>query len=89
MEVLSKVGFQVVILSFDNATPNRKFYTHELCSGKLQTSVPHPHECGKPIFLSFDAVHNFKNLYNNFINRRELWFPSFPSEVSVEETNIK
>ena len=39
MAMLRKVGLNVVALSVDNATTNRKFYIDHLCGGTLQTSV--------------------------------------------------
>jgi len=81
MKAMTNLGFQVVSMSLDNATPNRKFYVHEFCKGILKPQIPHPLLPNKPLFLTFDAVHNFKNIYNSFINRREPWFPSFPSQV--------
>ena len=50
----------------DNFSANRKFYT-ELCGGKLQANIPNLLDVRQPLFLLFDAVYNFKNIYNNFL----------------------
>src|SRR6218665_3670084 len=44
---------------------NRKFFTECLCNGTLQTSITDA-ITGQPLFLIFDPVHGFKNVYNNF-----------------------
>lgn len=76
MEALHEVGFEVLILSSDNATPNRKFFI-ELCDGVIKESIPHPHLQGKRLFLLFDPVHGFKNMYNNFESRERFVCPDF------------
>ena len=73
---LSEIGFLVFAMSADNASPNRKFYVEELCSGSLTTSIPHPTIPDEVLFLLFDAVHNFKNVYNNFVTRKEFVYPA-------------
>ncbi len=77
LQSVTEVGFHAVALSFDNATPNKRFYIHELCGGNLQTKVIHPFLSDKPLFLLFDAVHNFKNIFNNSNNRKQFIFPCF------------
>ncbi len=79
---LTKLGLKVVAISVDNATPNRKFFI-QLCGGSLSPSVPHPVSKNEVLFLLFDSVHNFKNLYNNFHNRRELRAPGFDDEEEL------
>jgi hypothetical protein len=37
--LLRSVSFNVVAISVDNATVNRKFFTEYLCKGTLQTSI--------------------------------------------------
>ncbi len=83
---LVDIGYQVWAISVDNAAPNRKFYI-ELCSGNLKTSVPHPEIPDLKLFLLFDAVHNFKNIYNNFQTRKEFIYPGFHN--SLEEKKAK
>ncbi len=74
---LCDIGYTVVVVSVDNAAANRKFYVYALCNGELRSSIPNPHRPGEVIFLLFDSVHNFKNLRNNFNNRKVLLFPDF------------
>jgi len=76
LQVLYSVGLTVVATSMDNFSANRKFYT-ELCGGVLKTSIPNPIDPKQPLFLLFDAVHNFKNIYNNFIGKRAFNCPPF------------
>ncbi len=80
MRALYHLGFEVLATSMDNATPNRKLYTNELCDGELKPSVDHPCMPNKPLFLLFDNVHNFKNVFNNFHTKREFIMPSFPGQ---------
>ena len=61
LRVVHSVGLTVVATSMDNLSANRKFYA-ELCGGKLQASIPNPLDVRQPLFLLFDAVHNFKNI---------------------------
>ena len=76
MKELAAIGFQVTAVSVDNASPNRRFYVEELCSGNLKTKVSHPDMPEQDIYLLFDAVHNFKNVYNNFQTRKEFIYPA-------------
>ena len=69
MSLLRKVSVNVVAISVDNATTNRKFFVDCLCNGNLQTHIIDP-VTGQPIFLLFDPVHDIKNLYNNFQSRK-------------------
>ncbi len=77
MKSLADIGYLVWAISVDNAAPNRKFYIEELCSGNLKTSLPHPEIPDLNVFLLFDAVHNFKNVYNNFQTRKVFVYPGF------------
>ena len=79
IQLLSKTDFRVVAISVDNATPNRKFYVHELGKGNLPVSVQHPLQA-TPLHLLFDSTHNFKNAYNNFQTRKTFKLPPFPGE---------
>ena len=68
MTLLRSVGFNVIAISVDNATTNRKFFIDCLCGGDLKTSLIDP-VTEQPIFLIFDPVHDIKNVYNNFHSR--------------------
>ena len=65
-----KAGLNVVALSMDNYSANRKFYI-ELCGGELKPNIENPIDPNKHIFLLLDTVHNFKNIYNNSISKKE------------------
>lgn len=80
--VLVRCGFNVVGISLDNLSCNHSFYKM-LGGGELKTQVENPIN-GEPLFLLFDNVHNFKNLYNNFLKRRTFICPGFPSVLSRE-----
>ena len=62
MLTLQSVSLNVVAISVDNASINRKFYTEYLCDGVLKTHVIDS-VTGQPIFLIFDPVHDIKNVY--------------------------
>lgn len=92
LETLQSLGCRVTLLSLDNASANRKFYVEELCHGLLTPSIPHPGDSSHPLFLSFDPVHCFKNLFNNFQTRKNFHCPVFqapgliqPSFIHIEE----
>ena len=65
IDIVRSVGLNVVAISADNASANRKFFADCLCQGVLTTSVIDS-ETAQPIFLIFDPVHDVKNVYNNF-----------------------
>ena len=77
MDEVVPLSFKVVGNGLDAYSANRKFYTHELCHGDLQTSVHHPSQPDIPVHLIFDAVHVFKNIYCNFLNRKYFKCPAF------------
>jgi len=77
LKEISNIGFKVAAVLTDAHTANRRFFVEELCNGSLSTSIQHPFEANSRIFLLFDSVHVFKNLYNNFLNRREFDCPPF------------
>jgi len=81
LKTLTECGFVVVANSADNHAINIKFYTHELCDGTLLPFVQHPFLNGEKIFLLFDPVHIFKNIYNNFVNRKIFDCPEFDGET--------
>jgi len=77
MALLRKVLLNVVAISVDNASTNRKFFVDCLCEGKLKTHITDA-ETGQPIYLIFDPVHDLKNLYNNFQSRKVFHCPPMP-----------
>ena len=68
LQLTHKAGLNVVTLSMDNYSANRKFYT-ELCGGELKPKIDNPLDPNNHIILLFVTVHNFKNIYNNFISK--------------------
>ena len=76
LQVTHTAGLTVIATSVDNYSANRKFYT-QLCGGELKPSIPNPMDKTLPLFLLFDAVHNFKNIYNNFLRKRVFSCPPF------------
>ena len=76
MTTVRKVDLNVVAISVDNASSNRKFLTDFLCGGSLATSFVDM-ETQQPIFLIFDPVHDLKNVYNNFQSRKLFECPEF------------
>lgn len=77
LEATTPLGFDVVATLVDAHSSNRRFYIEELCGGKLQPFIPHPFKSGSKMFLLFDSVHIFKNVYNNLLNRKEFKCPPF------------
>ncbi len=77
LKLLCNVGFYVTVVSVDNATANRRFYAEILCHNNLTPRIPHLLLPVTPMFLLFDSTHNFKNIYNNFVNKKEFLFPGF------------
>ena len=69
MTLLRMTDLNVVAISVDNASTNRKFFIDCLCNGTLTTSVVDS-VTQQPIFLVFDPVHTIKNIYNNFQSRK-------------------
>ena len=39
IKAITSIGLQVLAISVDNSTPNRKFYLNELCCGLLKDHV--------------------------------------------------
>jgi hypothetical protein len=76
LKAVTELGFVVVVTLTDAHSSNRKFFAKELCNGTIQTHHINPYS-GTPIFLAFDSVHVYKNLYNNLLNRRVFHCPPF------------
>jgi hypothetical protein len=89
VQCLSDIGFDVVTVSTDGHSSNRKFYSKELCQGKIVPSIPHPVREDHHIFMVFDPVHLFKNFFTNFLNRKVFSCPAFEDiEVSAKFDHI-
>lgn len=76
IKLIQTVGFEIVCVSVDNATANRKFFIDHLCGGNLRTFYI-DRETNKPVYLIFDPVHDLKNVYNNFQARKTFECPAF------------
>jgi len=74
MTLLRNVSVNVVAISVDNASTNRKFFIDFLCGGTLKTHITDS-VTGQPIYLIFDPVHDIKNVYNNFQKRKKFECP--------------
>lgn len=48
----------------------------ELCGGSLRPFIDHPLKTDEKLFLLFDFTHNFKNLFNNWINKKKMEPPA-------------
>jgi hypothetical protein len=77
LHAVTQNGFDTVCTVSDAHSANKKFFAKKLCSGQLMTSIVNPYTDGSRIFLLFDSVHIFKNVYNNLLNRRKFKCPSF------------
>ena len=69
LKKLSSIGFETNSISVDNATVNRKLFAQEFCNGNLTKYVNNPKDNSR-IYLIFDATLLFKNILNNFQNKR-------------------
>ena len=56
LEMLHRVGFKVVCVISDNNRVNRTVFTN-MCGGKLQLFIKHPHDESDKLFFLFDTVH--------------------------------
>ena len=52
----------------------------DLSEGSLKPSIEHPINSGERLFLFFDFTHNFKNIYNCFLNKNRLHLPTIGFE---------
>ena len=92
MHLLHNTGFNVVAISVDNAATNSKFYKDFLCNGTLKDYINNPFTGGK-IFLIFDPTHIVKNIYNNFLSRRDFELPVIqplvPNAITARFSDVK
>lgn len=82
LKLLHSAGFNPVILSVDNNSVNRKLLETTLCNGNQTSFITNPIS-GNPLYLLFDPVHNFKNIFNNWHTKGIFEYPDFhdPSQV--------
>ena len=56
----------------------------------MKIYIDHPTRPGNKIFLLFDSVHVFKNIFNNLLNRKEFFCPPFEGEsLSAKMVHVK
>ena len=58
----------------------------DLGQGELKHSIEHPTRPGERLFLLFDFTHNFKNIYNNFLNKQRFNIPTTGHEELLGNT---
>ena len=75
MHLVYEVGFNVLVISVDNAAANRKFCKDFLCDCAWKEAITNNFSGGK-IFLIFDPTHVIKNIYNNFLAKQVFKLPS-------------
>ena len=73
LRMLHKLQFKVIAVVTDNLSTNQKLF-RSLHNGFVSSPVPHP-VSKEPLFLLFDTVHIFKNIYNGFQKAKFLTFP--------------
>ena len=68
LKLLNERGLNPIAVVVDNSTPNRNLLMNKLCSGKIVPFIPNPNPVsGERLHLLWDSVHNYKNVYNNWI----------------------
>ena len=81
IKMLTEAGFRVHSISFDGHSTNVSYYnslqiTENWC-------FPNPYNELHAIFIYFDPVHLWKNMYNSFQNKSSIHMPRCPGlEVS-------
>lgn len=90
LEAVTNIGFDVVAVLTDAHSSNWKFYSQELCSGgKMKNFISNPHLPDNKIFLLFDSVHVFKNMYNNILNKQQFIAPRFLEKAAASQDEEK
>ena len=73
---VTAIGFDVAVTITDGHSSNMKLFNNKILQnvpGNL--SVPNKASPGSSIYLLYDTVHLFKNLYNNWMTRKEFECP--------------
>ena len=86
LKVVSNLGFNVTDTMTVGHSSNVKFFT-KLSKGVLLPSIPNPFNLEKQIFLLFDPVHLFKNIYNNFRSKELFICPSLVNCDITDQAN--
>ena len=64
-------GLKVQVISTDNYPLNVSVFKLFSSNGKLETSVSHPFDSDRILFLTFDFVHILKSIRNNWLNQKD------------------
>lgn len=78
---LENLGFEVLVVVSDNHAVNRKAMSQFSNPPSLRNEYQHPNNQSRPLFYAIDSVHIFKNMRNNWINKKDqkMIFPDFQS----------
>ena len=77
VEKMTEIGFDIVATMTDGHKSNMKMFKHNICQGKLNTSISNPYDVEKKIALLFDPTHLLKCVYNNFRCKESFLCPPF------------
>lgn len=72
LNMLERIGFQVISLIADNNIINRKAYELMTPNKTLQPSILHPLDSSRRLFFMFDTVHILKCIRNNWQTKRNV-----------------
>ena len=65
---MTAIGFDIAVTMTDGHSSNMKLFNNKILNNVHENlSVPNVGNLGSFIFLLFDPVHIFKNLYNNWM----------------------
>ncbi|KAJ3644415.1 hypothetical protein Zmor_022148 [Zophobas morio] len=89
INVVQKCDFKVILIITDNNRLNQNFFKN-LVSGD---TFCNPLHSNMPIFLTYDFVHLFKNIYNNWLNRKDnlktFTYPDFNNFEHVKQARLE
>ena len=78
---IESCGLKVQIISTDNYPLNVNLFKLFSPNKQLETSVPHPSDNKRKLYLTFDFVHILKSIRNNWFNQKDIrktfHFPNF------------
>lgn len=90
IEFIQNCGFEVLCIITDNHRINRNLFK-KLSSNGIQ--FPNPQYSDKKFFLSYDFVHVFKNIRNNWVNLKNFdkafVFPDFVNNDNIKMARFK
>ena len=86
---LERLGIKIDGVCTDNHSANRSFFKLLCGSPCIRPSIQHPLCERRKLFLIFDSVHNFKNIYNNFLRLQSFDIPYLPCQENKEAKSAK